>query len=188
MFIHVPKAAGTSVNLALYGRHMGHISAAEFARWAPEDVKCLPRFAVVRNPWDRLLSAYRFVRRGRGEGGAYQGAAYKPEQYRISECETFERFVLEWLSVRQIDDLAPVFRPQWRYVCDRDGRLLVDDLGRFERLDEFFAEVAPQVRLTRANTAGPKVDYRDFYTPEMIDLVGRIYAEDVRRFGYTFGN
>ena len=43
--------------------------------------------------------------------------------------------------------------------------------------------VAP---FTRSNRSGVPVDYRSFYTPELIDLVGSIYAEDVARFDYGF--
>jgi hypothetical protein len=36
------------------------------------------------------------------------------------------------------------------------------------------------------NRSGDRVDYRELYTPEMADLVGHIYQDDVRAFGYEF--
>jgi hypothetical protein len=40
--------------------------------------------------------------------------------------------------------------------------------------------------LGESNRSGAPVDYRSFYSPELIDRVGSIYAEDVKRFGYRF--
>jgi hypothetical protein len=40
--------------------------------------------------------------------------------------------------------------------------------------------------LAESNASGTPVDYRSFYTPDLVELVGSIYAEDVTRFGYRF--
>jgi hypothetical protein len=36
------------------------------------------------------------------------------------------------------------------------------------------------------NPSGALVDYRHFYTPRLADIIGGIYADDVRLFGYAF--
>jgi len=95
VFVHIPKAAGTSISEALYGRFVGHVRAADVVQWGPSRLKALPRFAITRNPWDRLVSAYRFVTRGGGVGGAHAGRVWRAEQYRISEFQSFDRFVTD---------------------------------------------------------------------------------------------
>jgi hypothetical protein len=42
-------------------------------------------------------------------------------------------------------------------------------------------------RFAQSNRSGTPVDYRTFYTGELEELVGSIYTEDVRNFGYSFG-
>jgi len=190
VFVHIPKAAGTSINEALFGRFMGHARASDVEKWGSPELKALPSFAVTRNPWDRLVSAYRFAKRGRGVGGARQAWVWRPEQYRIPEFETFERFVGEWLVKRDVWRLDPMFRPQSEFVCDESGNLLVDHLGKLEdlqpTLDFVATTIARSLCIKEANRSGERVDYRDFYTPELINLVGNVYRADVDRFGYGF--
>jgi sulfotransferase famil protein len=191
VLIHIPKTAGTSFSEALYGRFLGNLRAADIKRWGSSSVRSLPFVAVTRNPWDRLVSAYRFVKRGGGIGGPAPVAAWGSEQYRIPEFETFDRFVTEWLAGRDLRKLDLVFKVQSDFVCDEQRNLIVDELGRYEDLDSFcdiLRQKAPQLPpISKSNRSGVKVDYRTFYTPALVDLVGSIYSEDVARFGYSFG-
>ena len=190
VFIHIPKAAGTSMNLALYGRFMGHARAIDVARWAPPDVRRIPSFALTRNPWDRLVSAYRFAKRGGGIDGTNGGRVWKPEQYRVPEFQTFERFVREWLVRRDVRKLDFSFRPQSLFVCDRLGGIIVDHAGRVEDLAptmDFIRDKLGRIpSMPRSNRSGEPLDYRRFYTPDLAELVGRIYARDIALFGYDF--
>lgn len=190
VFIHVPKAAGTSFNEALYGRFMGHPRALDVARWAPADVKELPRFSVTRNPWDRLVSAWRFARQGRGLGETYRAGMWRPELYSVPEFESFERFVHEWLAPRDVTRLDGVFQPQWLFLCNSEGRVLVDYVGRMDDLGsvtEFVsARAGHDFSIAHANRSGDALDYRTCYSPTLANLVGDIYRRDVELFGYDF--
>jgi hypothetical protein len=189
VFIHVPKAAGTSVSEALYGRFLGHSRAADVKRWGSRAVRSLPMVAITRNPWDRLVSAYRFVTHGGGIG-PNAGGVWRPRQYRIPEFETFERFVTDWLSRRDPRGLDLVFQPQWLFVCGTGGEILVDHLGRFEDLGATYTYLSSKLpglpAIPRSNRSGDRIDYRTYYSPALVDLVGKIYADDVRLFGYDF--
>jgi hypothetical protein len=190
VFIHVPKAAGTSINEALYGRFIGHPHALDVRRWAPADIKALPSFSVVRNPWDRLVSAWRFARQGHGVGETYRAGMWQPARYQVPEFESFERFVREWLEPRDVRRLDGVFQPQSMFLCDRSGHILVDHVGQLEDLKPTYAFIAEHAgaapAIGRANRSGQEFDYRTLYTPELAALVGEIYREDAERFGYRF--
>lgn len=190
VFIHVPKAAGTSFNEALYGRFMGHPRAMDLRRWAPAAVNRLPAFSVTRNPWDRLLSAFRFAKAGQGIGDSYRAGMWRPHLYRGPEFESFERFVEEWLAPRDVTRLDGVFQPQAWFLCDRAGRLLVDHAGRLDDLEPTYRFIAhhvgPIAPIGQANRSGEAVDYRDHYSPRLARLVGDIYRDDIERFGYDF--
>lgn len=190
LFIHIPKAAGTSINQAVFGRFMGHARASDVERWGSAEVKALPSFAVTRNPWDRLVSAYRFALRGRGVGGVQQAWVWRPEQYRVPEFESFDTFVKDWLAPRTIAKLDPIFQPQSLFTCDRDGALLLDHVGRLDNieptLDFIAATIGRRPEILEGNRSGERVDYRSFYTADLADIVASIYDEDVRRFRYSF--
>lgn len=189
VFVHVPKAAGTSMNLALYGQTMGHPRARDIRRWAPRDVNALPSFALTRNPWARLVSAYRFASQGRGTGGAFEAEVWRAQRFMIPEFETFDRFVTEWL-VKRHPWPDPIFQPQTAWICSRWGKPLVDHVGRIEKLEptlSFLEEHLGKVpSIPQGNKSGGQVDYRSFYTPELARLVGEIYASDIDAFGYEF--
>ncbi|HET9810617.1 MAG TPA: sulfotransferase family 2 domain-containing protein [Sphingomicrobium sp.] len=190
LFVHIPKAAGTSISLALYDRFLGHVRASDVRKWGSASVRALPRFAVTRNPWDRLVSAWRFAARGSGIGGGFQAGIWRPEQYRVSEFETFERFVTDWLAKRDVSRLDPVFQPQSLFVRDRDGKIIVDHLGKVEdlgpTLDFLERTVGTRPALGRSNRSGEPVAYRDHYTPDLAAMVGQIYAGDIDLLGYEF--
>jgi hypothetical protein len=75
------------------------------------------------------------------------------------------------------------------YITDREGNLLVDFVGRLERIDEDFAEICRRIgveaQLGRFNDA-PRAHYREFYTPETRDMIAREFAREIEMFGYEF--
>ncbi|HEV2865638.1 MAG TPA: sulfotransferase family 2 domain-containing protein [Allosphingosinicella sp.] len=190
LFIHVPKAAGTSFNQALYGRFIGHPHARDVRRWGSRAVNALPSFSVVRNPWDRLVSAYRFARAGRGVGEGYRAGMWRRHLYQGPEFESFDRFVRQWLAPKDVGKLDGVFQPQTLFVCGPGLDPLVDHVGRLEDLAptyRFIEEAIGTVpAVAKGNRSGESVDYRTFYTPDLVRVVGEIYRDDVSRFGYDF--
>jgi hypothetical protein len=191
IFIHVPKVAGTSINRALYGRPLGHFTASEIRTTFPGLSKRCLMFAVVRNPWARTLSAFKFARAGRTD---LMGMA-RPEQYRTPEFETFGRFLRDWLAPRDLSALDFVFRPQMEFISDQDGSFLVDSWGRLENLEGALAIVekhvgrrivVPHVNSTSRPAAGDS-SYRDHYTDQwMVDLVREKYWRDIKYLDYEY--
>jgi len=201
-FVHVPKTAGSSVTVAL-GRHatrvddyranrwlarLGipvnrfapwpytkfrpHASAAVLQAWLPENVfDSLFKFAFVRNPWDLLVSYWHYLRskpnhrRSRIARGLPSFAAYIEYEIRRGQFS------------------------QSSLLCDRDGRLLVDFVGRYESLAGDFAFICRRIgieaTLPRVNV-GCREDYRNSYTPALAARVADAFAADIERFGYAF--
>jgi chondroitin 4-sulfotransferase 11 len=186
VFIHTPRTAGLSVLRAVYGCDtLRHFTIDQFLRVAKCELMHLPRFAVVRNPWDRAVSAYRIARQGGIPNGAQM---LHPEDYRRQEFRTFGTFVRDFLGTRDVWKLDGVFRPQTYYV-GRKTQTKLNHLGYFERLYETEAwlssELGRPIELVHSNKT-EREPYQNYYTEATRKIVGRAYREDIAEFGFTF--
>jgi hypothetical protein len=190
IFIHIPKAAGVSINNALYGRFMGHTTACQIRRYAPKIFQQYPSFAITRNPWARCVSAYRFIQRGTGHGDGPIAGVHDKEKYRIPEFRSFEYFVKEWLIYQNINDIDYVFRPQLPFISTPDGNIIVSHVGKIEDIktvNKFISDtLCKEVKIGYQNRTGKSVRYHEWYNSDLVDLISKIYKKDIETFRYTF--
>jgi hypothetical protein len=142
LFVHVPKNAGTSIGVALYGQAAKHASIRWYARVAPDLVRRLPSFAVLRDPVERFLSAYAYARSGGGRDRRVSApfreayAGFRGLDDALDHVEAAD-------GPYRIDH---IFRPQNWYVTDWRGAVAVDRLVMLEDLP-CLAELAPELGL-----------------------------------------
>lgn len=190
VFVHIPKTGGSSVRARLMepGCHDPHAvagdtkheTAAEFqaayslrTRRDPAELDHYAFFAIVRNPWDRLLSLHRYL--------LAQHADSYPET--PTSFIEFCRVVVErpaWA------DPIRALRPQADFVRGRDVTV-----ARFEKLADAYAPIAKRFGIDAAlphlnRTATTPVDYRSEYDDATAELIATAYAEDATTFGYRF--
>ena len=190
LFIHVPKNAGTSVAMQLYQMPIAHRKALFYSRSDRNWFATRKSFAIVRNPWDRAVSAYEFARQNGGKL-----VTIDPTFLETVQCfTTFGDFILDYLYPRRsrISTLDPAFRPQTYFVCDEVGNVIVDKIFRFERLFELNTWLAEQgiVLLPDVciNRTGQRDSYPSYYENDsrLIDVIYELYEDDIVTFDYTF--
>ncbi|HWB13961.1 MAG TPA: sulfotransferase family 2 domain-containing protein [Pirellulales bacterium] len=182
IFFHIPKTGGISVARSLFGSlGVGHITreAAEIV-FGARSFRAYFKFCFVRNPWDRLVSCYHYLR-------AWSDGPYPFVEEWVRPFETFDLFVREalvggaWMHDQHL-------WPQHRFVCS-NGKLHVDYVGRFETLgsdcDTVARRLGLDVRLAHMNKSQRR-DYREYYNDETRDIVADVYREDIGAFGYDF--
>ena len=153
LFVHIPKAAGQSIEQFFMDRlgldwdrdreqmllqanedpgcgteKLAHLSAAEYVGcgYLSQDLfEGLFKFSFVRNPWARLLSEYRYRN--------------------YFHHRSFRDFVLNRMPQPGWDDKYRHVMPQYDMLHDGDGRLLVDFVGRFETLHADFDRVCERL-------------------------------------------
>ena len=185
IFIHIPKTAGVSLVKAIYGdvTLSGHRSVYFHSIVLKPDKTKYFSFSFVRNPYDRLYSAYVFL----SEGGINSHDKLAFATY-LSRFKDFEDFVLNGLDKEMIFKITH-FIPQYEYLCDKNGNVLVDFLGRFESLyddvNHLSIKLGKNIKLCHYNRT-EKRKYTNSYTQEMIDKVHRIYEKDIAIFEYSF--
>lgn len=187
IYIHVPKAAGTSINKAIFGRTLGHYRATEVQKKFPKLFNKSFVFSVVRNPWSRIYSAYQFAKIGKTESMGISNAS----SYKIPEFDSFERFLFDWLATKKIEQLDFVFQPQHTFVCDAQGQLLTDFIGKVETLSSDINTInnklGRSIIVPHANKTSTGSNYKNAYlNQEMVDIVQRIYEKDIKLFGYEY--
>ena len=208
LFVHIAKTGGTSVRASLQPlrrrdpwylpmylcSRLSHLSGHRIATKLPRHAKVvaakelLPReffdslfkFAFVRNPWDLQVSSFHHIRRERPQflGGH-------------EDFEDFLRWKLNPERAYQYH-LDTSIELQSDYLVDLHGDLVVDFVGRYERLEVDFAEACRRIgiaqrELTHKRRAKDrKQDYRSYYSDETAGLVATHFERDIQLFGYSF--
>ena len=202
VFLHIPKAAGTSVCSALYGGRVGHFTLAEVRRARRyARVRHLPGFTIVRDPLSRLLSSYRYASNGGGtEGGMTPDPAYRSTKFR-----SFASFLEEWLIEQDLHTLDRVFWPQSDFLSLENGRdgeanagaaavaqtnngCGVDFIGKVEdmsRTQRWISEACGlQIDIPHRNQCRSSSSGRLSIDAGQRRMVETLYAADYERLGY----
>lgn len=178
IFIHINKTGGSSVAWALKlpFEHLTALEKIEIVgskRWD----KCLT-FAIIRNPWDKIVSQYHY--------------RLKTNQTDLKEIPiSFSEWIYRAFGEKDplYYDFPKMFMPQTEWIADADGRILVDEIVRFENLDEDFNRVMQKLgkRVTLPHLRQSKHDhYRDYYDTETAAIIHTCFKKDIDNFGYTF--
>ncbi|MFP4075228.1 MAG: sulfotransferase family 2 domain-containing protein [Halochromatium sp.] len=208
LFVHIAKTGGTSVRAALARRRwadpwywpmfvcsrLSHLSGHRIGSKLPRHAKIiaaqelLPRevfaalfkFAFVRNPWDLQVSSFHHIRRERPRylGGHEDFAGFL--RWKL-DPERPPQYHLDTSIALQTD-----------YLIDLRGNLIVDFIGRYERLEQDFGEACARIGIDppklphRRQARDRSTDYRAYYDDETAALVARHFAPDIERLGYRF--
>jgi hypothetical protein len=136
-------------------------------------------FTFVRNPLDRLLSAYSHqVNTRRDEGKTIF------IQHRIPFDVSFPEFVR---AVAELpDEGANVhIRSQHKFSTDEEG-VIVEFIGRFERLADDWQALMDRFGFPALPRRHVSVHshYSEAYTPELARVAAERYVRDIELFGY----
>lgn len=188
IFIHVPKNGGISVADGLFGKDRmlgGHYSIDFYKIVFGKEFENYFKFGFSRNPWDRLVSAFYYLK---GGGLDFRDVAW--ERNHISQYKEFGEFVDNWLCSKNIRK-GMHFIPQSDFLCDCAGSIAVNFVGRFETMDRDFAFLADRlnlgkIRLPYSNQSKRRKDYRTYYKDHQAERVASVYAKDINLFKYHF--
>ena len=200
VFVHIPKTAGMSMYAALgVDRGFGHRRLTDHP-----DADGLFSFAFVRNPWDRLVSVYHYLRSG-GRGNDADLAA----QAAVADAESFDAFVIDLAEYRRrLSDLPargwgvpvpssadaddrryPHLLAQTTWTHEGGPDPVLDFVGRYERLNADVRVVGERIGiplvLGHAN-ASTRGDYRRYFGRTTREIVAEVYRADIEAFSYRF--
>jgi len=193
IFIHIPKAAGTSIEVSNVfqdqrdktGEYVGgHTTAAEFKRRYPDKFDKYFKFTLVRNPYVRLVSGYFYLLRG-GSGSVEDTEIFK--KYFEHTDKDFVSFCKNSLSEEIIEDVVH-FRPQYTFLCDDDMNVLVDFIGRQESYIKDAKMAFKMIGVPyehRHTNKGNNKHFSEYYTNDIQEKVFNLYKLDFEILGYN---
>jgi len=178
VFLHIHKTAGSAIkqNLGLPYKRASHATASHIASaLGLNEYLSRISFCVVRNPYDRLVSAY----------------CYRTETGRVRKI-SFQDFVLS--RSRNYARRLPL---QIDYLTI-DGRLEVNDILKYESLDSDYAAFSEKhfgepysLRPVNVSESRTSKNFMSWYRDpdgalerDLIDRVNMLYEPDFSALGY----
>lgn len=208
IFIHIPKTAGTTINNILGIKHiykpcdkdfsmdilygntneleLDHLTAAQAKLFIPKQKwTSYRKFAVVRNPYDRMVSQFFYAK--------------EKKDYRFIGNNHFESFH-DFLG--RLDDIFEPYMeicshiekshyiPQYKFVYGNDNKSLLDIVLRFENLqyeitanglDNILPSPSMQEKCMRSHHGSKEI----YYTRDLQNIVEKYYKYDFDVFQYS---
>jgi len=179
IFIHIPKNAGSTITRALD-------TAFERRRKLPrgpqihddnitkEMAKEFFIFAVQRNPWDRFVSLWNYWKNKR------KIINLSFEEFCVSDFKTVlpeseSKHLLQQVQLNNQPDFVNV-----------------DFWVKYESLQKDYDRVCSHLGLSydqilpHINSSKQTRHYKSYYTPELKEIIGERFKEDIEFFGYEF--
>lgn len=209
-FIHIPKNGGTALRLfpflqnkvqdatpnwhispeytkGLHSRmkELGDHHGNEHARLRDinqDKIKDMKKFAIIRNPWDRVASRYWFAK----QLIEIQQKVH-PSYADVSSFDGFLEERWKWGNLPYMWHRAVRgWSPALDYVVDDSGKIGCD-LLRFEEYNKDIQNYfGISLDVPKRNVTTGTENYKSFYSPLQIQIVADWYKTDIETFGFDF--
>jgi len=160
------------------------------------------KISFVRNPYDRMVSEYLWRTQ------IYGKRQIEFKQYIFEEAIPRKNgenvFVKNFYKDENLVPLMDIhYLDQYKFLINKYGNIDIDFIGKFENLEEDFFKIfnfkiaETKIHKSKSNYLYylykkiipfllRKKAYRRFYDNETKDLIGNEYAEDLKKFNYSF--
>lgn len=162
---------------------------SEKATISPEQWKTYYKFTFVRNPYDRLVSAWKYINKliEKTTNEKKDRPSFADFCKHPSRCDEYAFF--------------HAFISQREQLLNTKGELNLQFIGKFENLNEDFIKVLTNLGVTKfkhksflindvrvnkvAESDASTAIYPDLYTDELITLTNTYFADDFKEFGFS---
>ena len=213
LFVHITKAAGSSIEKALgldvnrveenYNKEnlvhffwKGGVKLEEVQHYTLDQlirkkligmdiVGSYFKFVIVRNPFDRCVSEWKYQTKMFKEKGWF---GYKNKMLVLNSFEEYVKHLYFMYEKGVLNNRAHD-RQQYLYVYDKKGKVVVDFVGKFENILQDWKIIKQktglEIDLPKTNS-GLREHYRFYYNKKTRAMVEKIYKKDLQLFGYSF--
>jgi hypothetical protein len=135
----------------------------------PEKWRTYYKFCFIRNPYDKIVSAWNHVDRF--------NIPFKNYLNLEKKCNDVE--------------YMHMFMPQVRNIIDIDGKININFIGKFENLEQDFQKVLQNIGFTtitheteKEMNKRPHKPYYEYYDQETLNRVNHLLQEDFEKLDY----
>lgn len=194
LFIHIPKNSGTEMSNVLKKKY----SDSLLLKWCERDgpnrgidkmhlyydviheyfsksiLQQYFKFCIVRNPYNKLYSAWNFIKERHNYENVNDFVKYKLNQDFIFGKEL------------EIGDARVHYRPQYTFVFDNKGDKFVNYILKYENLNNDIKELNSEHNLEIPLYANQNINknYINFFNKESIKKINQLYFKDFLYFNY----
>ena len=193
IFTHIPKTAGISISswaereeLVRFSRPAGekHTTTKEdIEEWKKfvETPNKIQSFTVVRNPFDRLVSCWKYyVQRGKCNFETLEEFVFAERYMNPTSSNPKKKLVVE-----NIGHVNSISYNSMNSFINQDTIIL-----RYENLVEDFKIIQNMfdrhTPLNWLNGSNREEGYRQYYNEKTKEYISQLYADDLRIFNYKF--
>lgn len=183
IYVHIPKCGGNSIKEALGLEGHDHRGIVE----VNGDISNYFKFTFVRNPWDRFVSGYEYLK----QGGIRQ---MLPDtnwddyfENRVNFYPSFKEFVKskEWVSSGWLH-----FTPQYDFI-NISNNICMDFIGKVENMQDDYDTICKAIGLKssvlKRTNRSKRRNYEEYFDDESRKIIAEEYEKDIKYFDYSFG-
>jgi len=176
VFIHINKCGGTSMERALGIPLLNHDSAIERREVLGEQVwQQRYKFALVRNPYDRIDSLFRYRHR-------------HIDANQDELIEIFPKWLDEIIASISGPNSEKLVEPQWKWISDSSGKLIIDDVYKLEEtelwVNKINSKLGKTLSLKRLKKSKHSTRILDSVDSQTKLKIRQAYHTDFEKLGY----
>lgn len=201
IFIHVPRTGGTTIE-SLFGQPMCDTSPADaiIQKIGVNKYKSYFKFAVVRNPFDRLVSSYWFHELQ--QKYSVDDIIHNRTNAITNPSKTFSEYVNAIYNHFSMTNRLPDRATQWLQAGGafasspaimslyQPGDLVVDEILRYETFNSDIKNLLTKYGIEYGEipclNASTRANYQSYYNADLISKVSTAYADDLKFFNYKY--
>lgn len=185
--MHIPKCAGSSINQQLQLKSVGFSGHSPISYHSEHSNYF--SFTFVRNPYDRVVSAYKYFRKLKPGHRWYKRNSIISDAANQMQFGEFINHIPDFMKLMKREEgsfeSGIHFQPFY-YFIDQP----IDFIGRFENIQEDYAAILSHLKLPakplRKTNSTNNLNYRQLYIEETRKIVYNTYKEDISKYNYEF--
>lgn len=148
-------------------------------RYSNEDIVNIFKFTIVRNPYERVVSAFHALQQ------------YSQKKNKVPANMSFQTFVKTILA-KEGTNYDIHFEPQYPniyFVDNTIGNIIVDFVAKLENIEEDWKYISSKIK---CNSVLPHKNkskhdhYSVYYDKRTKDIIDDLYRIDIKMLGYEF--